>query len=449
MDSDKHQHVSITNSQVQVVPSATGASMTFSGPQRSPDAQSSPLSSVTCHLHITHDAVGVPALIVQARRHIVLHAAYYPKYGMDQQGKVLWNAMKNNPKLHLTVIFADIRDVSWAEEFARVLRPFYTAEDFQADLDFSKRHFTRCLKEFGPKRVSIIDTPRLPMFPIIMIDNTLVVGHYAHSEEIAPDGLWFSIHHPKISLMYESLLAGNSPLCETPEEKALIRYIHEVIVETVSNDKEKIIPAKPKPKPEPEPRPKAKNLPKTLPKPNPKSQTELKPQPQLEPKPKPKSLPRSQLKSLLKSLPGPHPKSQQKPLFKYQPMSEEPTPVHQPNIGNDIIIYVNRARPLLSDSWKAHFLLLWDNIIRQPEVEKVIYEVGRQRNTNFNRNLVANILHYLNRYGVYKDAYIASAMARCIETDSAHPVRAALSEYPPRDIMVCIDKMMDFWRQKL
>ena len=157
---------------------------------------------------------------------------------MDQQGKVLWNAMKNNPMLHLTAIFTDIRNVVWAEEFARVMRPFYTAEDFQADLDFSKRHFTRCQKEFGPKRVSIIDTARLPLFPVIMIDNTLVVGHYAHSEEISPDGLWFTIHHPKISLMYESLLAGNSPLCETPEEKALIRYVHELIVETVNNDKE-------------------------------------------------------------------------------------------------------------------------------------------------------------------------------------------------------------------
>ena len=248
MDNDKPQHVSITNSQVQVVPSATGANMTISGIRPTPVSPDSPQavnSQLTCRLSVTHDAVGVPAMMLQARRYIVLHAAYYPKYGMDQQGKVLWKAMKDNPKLHLTAIFTDIRNAAWAEEFARILRPFYTVEDFQTDLDFSKRHFIRCLKEFGPKRVNIIDASRLPLFPVIMIDNTLIVGHYAHSEEIAPDGLWFIIHHPKISLMYESLLAGKSPFYETPEEIALIRYLNELIVETGES--------KPAPKAEPHP----------------------------------------------------------------------------------------------------------------------------------------------------------------------------------------------------
>ena len=380
MDNDKPQHVSITNSQVQVVPSATGANMTISGIRPTPTSPDSPLpavnSQLSCQLSVTHDAVGVPAMMLQARRHIVLHAAYYPKYGMDQQGKVLWKAMKDNPKLHLTAIFTDIRNAAWAEEFARILRPFYTAEDFQTDLDFSKRHFIRCLKEFGPKRVSIIDASRLPLFPVIMIDNTLIVGHYTHSEEIAPDGLWFTIHHPKISLMYESLLAGNSPLYETPEEIALIRYLDELIVETGES----------------KPAPKAEPLPQSEP--------------------------------------------------EFQPTKKESTQANISVVRNQILAYVSRVSPLLSYKWDNRFMELWEDILDLPEVKLKIYMVGRQRGTTFNRNLVANILNRLSIYGVYRGGYRTTEIAICLEGDISHPVRAALGQVPPSDIIYSIDELM-------
>ena len=432
MDNEKPHSVSISHSQVQVVPSATGATMTITGALPTP-AVAKEEKALTCHLSITHDAVGVPAMMLQARRHIVLHAAYYPKYGMDQQGRVLWKAMKNNPELHLTAIFTDVRNAPWAEEFARIMRPFYTAEEFQADLDYSKRHFTRCLKEFGPERVSIIDTSRLPLFPVIMIDNTLVVGHYAHSVEIAPDGLWLTIRHPKISLMYESLLAGNSPYYDAPEEIALIRYIHELIVEPEKRRAKKAIPAKtvaPVKTATP-----AKQL-ETV-----KQPASVKPsEPVKLEKPAKPVKPTAPVKLAKPTkVAKPHPQ----PVRESAAAARPPRPL---DIGNEILKYVNRVRPLLSDYWKPRFILIWDNIIKMSEVEKEVYKVGRQRNTNFNRRLVASILHDLDRYGAYRGAFNASRMARCLEGDISHPVRAALSEYPPKDIKACIDRMMEIWR---
>ncbi len=179
---------------------------------------------------ITHEAVGVPELIRGACRHLVFHAAYYPKYGFDKEGKHVWDAMKQKPNLRLTAIFTDADHTEWVGEFARILRPYFTIDDFKSELEISKRHFVRCLNDFGSRRVHIYDTARLPMFPIIMIDDTLVIGHYAHSTEIAPDGLWFTVKHPCVMPMYESLLADITPEFHTNEERAILRYIEELIV---------------------------------------------------------------------------------------------------------------------------------------------------------------------------------------------------------------------------
>jgi len=226
MDNDKQQHVSITNSQVQVVPNATGASITINGSQSSAAPQQP--SAVIRH-YITHDAVGVPVLIRRAHRYLVFHAAFYPKYGFDDQGQYVKEAMEQNPNLRLTAIFTDVH-VGWVEEFARTLRSYFTAEEFTASLEMSRRHFIRCREQFGSSRVHICDTPRLPMFPVILIDDTLVIGHYAHSRVIPPHGLWITVQHPNIPAMYTAMLAGIPPVVSTPEESAILRYIEELIV---------------------------------------------------------------------------------------------------------------------------------------------------------------------------------------------------------------------------
>ena len=54
-------------------------------------------SSTTYGLYVQHDSVDVPSLLRKAERHVVLHAAYYPKYGLDSQGMVLMEALRGNP----------------------------------------------------------------------------------------------------------------------------------------------------------------------------------------------------------------------------------------------------------------------------------------------------------------------------------------------------------------
>lgn len=231
------QHINVSGSNVIIAPSASTAPQNINPAVAQPPASAGtqspnvlPQPSAIIHHYVTHDAVGVPELIRKARRHIVLHAAFYPKYGFDNQGIDLSKAMEKIPNLHMTAIFTDI-NAPWVDEFAYTLRDYFAEEGvFSKHLDVTKQHFVRLRNRFGVKRVHIYDTARLPLFPVILIDDTIIVGHYAHSTVIPPNGLWFTIKHPKIPSMYESLLAGIAPECDTPEESAILRYIEELIV---------------------------------------------------------------------------------------------------------------------------------------------------------------------------------------------------------------------------
>ena len=198
-----------------------------SGGQPTADSQQ---SAVICHF-ITHEAIGVSRLLRQAKKYIVLHAAFYPKYADGEQGDDIKKVMVENQDLQLKVIFTDL-NAPWVNEFAVLLRDrFADIKLFEKEISDDIDDFVRLQKDsdIGRDRVSICYSARLPMFPVILIDDTLIVGHYAHSLEIAPNGLWLTIQHPDIPLMYKSLLDGDRPKCNTPEERAILRYVEELV----------------------------------------------------------------------------------------------------------------------------------------------------------------------------------------------------------------------------
>ena len=100
--------------------------------------------------------------------------------------------------------------------------------------------------------------------------------------------------------------------------------------------------------------------------------------------------------------------------------------------------YVNCLIGQVVGSWISHYDKLWDGILDLPVVAAKVYDRGKQQNTNFNRNLVANIIHFLgngkekeNR--IYKD-YSAALFTEKLEADKEHSVRAALGQDPPEEI---------------
>lgn len=116
-------------------------------------------------------------------------------------------------------------------------------------------------------------------------------------------------------------------------------------------------------------------------------------------------------------------------------------------IRTEILNYVSRVRPLLTDEAKSTFMKMWEDILALPAVESKVYKPGKQWGTNFHRDLVANILYYLRTRKiykvVYKDNYNGAAMCEALEGDRDHSVKHALRDDPPADVCKAIDTLLN------
>ena len=107
-------------------------------------------------------------------------------------------------------------------------------------------------------------------------------------------------------------------------------------------------------------------------------------------------------------------------------------------IRTEILNYVSRVRPLLIDEAKSDYMKVWEDILDLREVEALVYKPGKQKGTNFNRDLVANILYFLRNWKiyrvVYKQDYNGAALTEALEQDKEHSVKHALRDDPPQPI---------------
>ncbi len=95
----------------------------------------------------------------------------------------------------------------------------------------------------------------------------------------------------------------------------------------------------------------------------------------------------------------------------------------------EILSYVNRLKGQVSKEWKNRYDTLWHQVLSLPEVTEMVFEPGRQKDTTFNRNLVANIIYIMCNRGVIAETN-ASTLTEILEHDKDHAVRAKLREYP-------------------
>ena len=95
----------------------------------------------------------------------------------------------------------------------------------------------------------------------------------------------------------------------------------------------------------------------------------------------------------------------------------------------EIMEYVSRIKRYVADEWKNRYETIWRSVLDIPEVEAVVYETGKQKDTTFNRNLVANIIYVMCEGGVFATDN-ATTLAECLEGDKDHSVRAKLRQNP-------------------
>ena len=57
--------------------------------------------------------------------------------------------------------------------------------------------------------------------------------------------------------------------------------------------------------------------------------------------------------------------------------------------------YVGRLKEMVTPAWQEHYLQMFERIFALPQVRVSIAEVGRQKGTTFNRNMVASFVHLM------------------------------------------------------
>lgn len=95
----------------------------------------------------------------------------------------------------------------------------------------------------------------------------------------------------------------------------------------------------------------------------------------------------------------------------------------------EIVQYVLRLQDFVAPQYKPVYESLWHAILGITEVSAVVCEPGTQKNTTFNRKLVANILHLMMERDLFVDRN-ATSMAIALENDKDHSVRGNLGVNP-------------------
>ena len=103
-----------------------------------------------------------------------------------------------------------------------------------------------------------------------------------------------------------------------------------------------------------------------------------------------------------------------------------------------IMEYVGRLKEIVKDDYLSVYDEMWNMILSLESVKSKVYKKGRQKDTTFNRNLVANIIHLMKEHGIFKVGITEVFMARLLEPEDDgkeheikgrgenHPVKGAL-----------------------
>ncbi len=107
-----------------------------------------------------------------------------------------------------------------------------------------------------------------------------------------------------------------------------------------------------------------------------------------------------------------------------------------------IMEYVGRLRPLVKEQYLAKYDQIWEGILEISQVKAVIYNKGKQQDTTFNRNLLAQLIHQVDI--IYLPTANTVQMSTYLEPEKGvdHPVRQKLGEAPDKAIKKAVEEYM-------
>ena len=105
------------------------------------------------------------------------------------------------------------------------------------------------------------------------------------------------------------------------------------------------------------------------------------------------------------------------------------------HLKTEIMTYVSRIKQYVANEWKNRYETTWRSVLDIPEVKSIVFSPGKQKDTLFNRNLVANIIYIMCNAGFYTDTN-ATALTIALEGNNEHSVRGQLAKEPADELLV-------------
>lgn len=105
------------------------------------------------------------------------------------------------------------------------------------------------------------------------------------------------------------------------------------------------------------------------------------------------------------------------------------------HLKSEIMTYVSRIKQYVANEWRNRYETTWRSVLDIPEVKSIVFSPGKQKDTLFNRNLVANIIYIMCNAGFYTDTN-ATALTIALEGDKEHSVRGQLAKEPADELLV-------------
>jgi len=119
--------------------------------------------------------------------------------------------------------------------------------------------------------------------------------------------------------------------------------------------------------------------------------------------------------------------------------SHQDTP---PEARDSIMEYVGRLKPLVRREFIERYDQIWEGILEIGQVKAVIYNKGKQQDTTFNRNLLAQIIHQVEMIYLPTANNAQKTIYLEPEKGADHPVRQKLGEAPEKAIKKAVEEYL-------
>jgi hypothetical protein len=173
------------------------------------------------------DELNIPDLFSSASRRIILNGAVYGPFVKSMRHMAGLNtALARSEFRRLDIIDVDPKlDFSWKKSFLEALR-FGISHQAVEDEIKTSHSFLTSLADKYPSKVRLHPARKLLCLPIVVVDDIICFGQYAHAEPHAPAGFWGMVE-ADVEKLLEWTKSGHPSSSATKKEIAAFRLINE------------------------------------------------------------------------------------------------------------------------------------------------------------------------------------------------------------------------------